>query len=1026
MSEQVINVNFAQGMDTKPDPWQLPVGKFQSLKNSVFTKTGLLAKRPGYQALTALPATSTYLTTLNKNLIAVNSTISAYDAPNLQWISKGQLQPCSLTVLPLIRNNLNQTQADTVIAPNGLACTVYSELNNSTTVYKYAVADSVTGQNIIAPTLLVGTSGTVVGSPRVFQLGVYFILVYTVAISGSYYLQYIAVSVNNPVVVTGPVDLVGTYTPNAAADWDGVVTNNNLYIVFNTLAGGQAIKAVYISNLLSLSATHTLSAGIATIMSVTVDETNHPNPLIYANYYDSVSSTGYSVAVDTNLNVVMSATEIISSGTVANITAVAQGGVCSVFFEVAAAAAYTGGLLNNYVESLTVTPSMTPNTPGTVGTPFTSIRSVGLASKAAIYQGVVYYLAIQSSTFQPTYFLINGSLSTSLNPIIVAKLAYQNGGSLYLNGLPYLGIYNTTLYCAYFFKDDVQALSVLSTPQMGSAGGIYSQTGINLASFDVNTQDIDTVNIASNLFITGGYLSQFDGYVPVESSFFLFPENVTAVASATSGSMAAAEYWYSVTYEWTDNQGYAYRSQPSIPTTVTLTSDTSVTVNIPMLRLTSKTTNVVKIVIYRYSLLSGAYNQVTSITAPILNDTTVDSYAYTDTLADSSVIGNNILYTTGGVVPDTNGPACNGIMTLFDTRLWLVDAEDPNLLWVSKQVIEGTTVEMSSYFTIYCAPNQGTVASTGPITALAPMDDKLIIFKENAIYYINGTGPDNLGTTQVGCPLGQYSQPTFCTSVVGCTNQQSIVMTSMGLMFQSDKGIWLLSRDLQTSYIGSPVEAFNGATVNSANAIPGTNYVVFTLSTGQSLMYDYYVQQWGTFEGAPAVSSTLYQDLHTIVDQYGNISQATPGVYADIDNPVLMSFVTSWLNLAGLQGYERFYEFYMLANFLSPHSLLCQVAYDYNPSVSNSQLITPTPQRYSSPVPSPFGVPTPFGAPTSKEQYRVHAKKQLCESFQLAITEVAVQGQPIGAGFTMSGIDLVVDIKKGYRPTKAASAVGMQ
>jgi hypothetical protein len=490
--------------------------------------------------------------------------------------------------------------------------------------------------------------------------------------------------------------------------------------------------------------------------------------------------------------------------------------------------------------------------------------------------------------------------------------------------------------------------------------------------------------------------------------------------------MAAAEYWYSVTYEWTDNQGYAYRSQPSIPTTVTLTSDTSVTVNIPMLRLTSKTTNVVKIVIYRYSLLSGAYNQVTSITAPILNDTTVDSYAYTDTLADSSVIGNNILYTTGGVVPDTNGPACNGIMTLFDTRLWLVDAEDPNLLWVSKQVIEGTTVEMSSYFTIYCAPNQGTVASTGPITALAPMDDKLIIFKENAIYYINGTGPDNLGTTQVGCPLGQYSQPTFCTSVVGCTNQQSIVMTSMGLMFQSDKGIWLLSRDLQTSYIGSPVEAFNGATVNSANAIPGTNYVVFTLSTGQSLMYDYYVQQWGTFEGAPAVSSTLYQDLHTIVDQYGNISQATPGVYADIDNPVLMSFVTSWLNLAGLQGYERFYEFYMLANFFSPHSLLCQVAYDYNPSVSNSQLITPTPQRYSSPVPSPFGVPTPFGAPTSKEQYRVHAKKQLCESFQLAITEVAVQGQPIGAGFTMSGIDLVVDIKKGYRPTKAASAVGMQ
>ena len=55
-----------------------------------------------------------------------------------------------------------------------------------------------------------------------------------------------------------------------------------------------------------------------------------------------------------------------------------------------------------------------------------------------------------------------------------------------------------------------------------------------------------------------------------------------------------------------------------------------------------------------------------------------------------------------------------GISTLFDTRLWQVDAEDPNTLWISKQVIENTPVEMSQLFTIYVAPNIGTTSSTGP------------------------------------------------------------------------------------------------------------------------------------------------------------------------------------------------------------------------------------------------------------------------------------------------------------------------
>jgi hypothetical protein len=208
-----------------------------------------------------------------------------------------------------------------------------------------------------------------------------------------------------------------------------------------------------------------------------------------------------------------------------------------------------------------------------------------------------------------------------------------------------------------------------------------------------------------------------------------------------------------------------------------------------------KTANPVKIVAYRWSVGQQIYYQTTSILAPILNDTTVDSVTFVDVNADVTILGNNILYTTGGVIENVNAPSSN-VLALFDTRLWLVDAEDPNVLWYSKQVIPATPVEMSDLFTIFVPPTTSTQGSTGPMTAAAAMDDKLIVFKRNAMLYINGSGPDNTGANN------QYSPPIFITATVGSKNQRSIVLMPQGLMFQSDnKGIWLLGRDLNTDYM---------------------------------------------------------------------------------------------------------------------------------------------------------------------------------------------------------------------------------
>ena len=1033
LTKQPIDISFAKGLDTKTDSKRVAFDNFLSLENTIFTKAGLLQKRNGYAEIEALPNdTFSYLTTLNDNLTAIGPTIAAYSEANLEWVSKGSYQPLSLSVLPLIRNSVNQTQCDAAIAPNGLVCTVYTQTVAGASTYLYAIADSVSGQNIVAPTLLPAGAGVVTGSPRVFVLGTYFVIAYTNNFSGSYHLQYICISSANPTVATTPQDIATGYTPASTVSWDGVVAADILYIAYNTTQGGQSIKITYLIPSVAISGgapatalSFTSATDKASMMTLSADLSIPTAPVIYGAFYFAGSADYYVFAVN---NAVYPATltarfapaAVVDAGgfTILNLASAAQNGQCTVFTENLIQYG-SPTVITNFIRAVTVSST------GTVGTPYAVVRSVGLASKAFIVSGDIYFLAAFSTPFQPSYFLINGSTSTQANPVAVAKVAYENGGGYLTLGLPSVSVQGNVASVAYLYKDLVEALSTNANSQQTTTGGVYSQTGINLVNFTIGNTSIVSVEIATNLQIGGGFFWQYDGYLPVETNFFTWPEQINSSSSTSGGSITAQQYYYVFTYEWTDNQGNAYRSAPSVPITITNTGSTSSnTFLVPTQRLTYKIANPIKIVGYRWSTANQIYYQFTSITAPVLNDPTTDYVTIVDTQADSAIVGNNILYTTGGVIEDVNGPASN-IISLFDTRLWLVDAEDPNLLWFSKQVIEATPVELSDLLTFYVAPTQAAQGSTGPITALSPLDDKLIIFKANAIYYINGTGPDNTGANN------NYSQPIFVTSTVGCANPASIVFTPAGLMFQSDKGIWLLGRDMSTQYIGAPVEVYNSSTVQSAVNVPATNQVRFTLNTGQTLMYDYYYGQWGTFVGVPAISSTIYQQLHTFINAAGSTYQESPGLYLDGSNPVLMQFTSAWLKLANLQGYQRAYFFYILGQYLTPHKLYVSLAYDYNPAPQQSNLISPTNPSplyggSGADVASPFGNQSPYGGPGDLEQWRIFCAKQRCQAVQFSLQEIydPSYGIPAGAGLTLSGLLGVFGFKSGFRPGQVKGSVG--
>lgn len=1068
LQKQSVPINFAQGLDTKTDPKQVQPGKFLTLNNSVFGEGGLLQKRNGYERLTTI-ANAKNITTFNGNLITIGDTISAYSAGSNTVVEKGNYQALDLVALSLVRSTTSQTEVDCAIAPNGIVLTAYTDNipfhGTTTPSYKYEVSDSTTGQNLVPPTVIVSGAGAVTSQPRTFALGNYLVVVYAVGSS----LRYFAVSSADPTTVSPEATLSTQYGANTKTlAFDGLVVNNALYMAWNGSDGGGAIRMAYIDTALAVRSLTVFAGQTATIMSLSAD-TSGSTAVIYVNYYDANSTNGFAFAVSPILTTVFGPTPTIIVEDIDQLTSYANNGVCTFLAEVDNNYGYDSSIPTHYIEANTITQA------GLVGVATIMSRSVGLASKAFAMNGIIYALTAYESSFQSTYFL----MSTTGN--VISKIAYSNGGGYYHQSLPSVTVVGTSARIPYLFKDLITSISK-NNGLIFNTNGVFSQTGINLATFNYAPDEIVTSEIGKNINITGGMLWAYDGTVLTEQGFHLYPDSVEAVsmnptttgdvtngskiilnvgftanlsvrmlisgtgipvgtiitaingttitmslnATATNTSvaltftgqpLAGQQYFYKVIYEWTDNEGNIIRSAPSIPVGLTPAFDT-VLVYIPTLRVTYKTD--VRIQVFRWSQAQQIYYQVTQINQPIENDKTVDYVIFPDIYTDAQILGNAILYTEGGVLENIPPPAVSS-MTLYQSRLFVIDSEDPNQIFFSKQVIPNVPVEMSDLLSIYAAPTTGVQGSTGPNKALSPLDDKLIIFKKDAIYYINGLGPDNTGANS------QFSEPTIVTSTVGCSNQNSIALIPMGLVFESDKGIWLLGRDLGTQYIGAPVEKYTQeGRVLCVISVPGTNQVRFSLDTGVTLMYDYYYGQWGTFSRVPAISTTVYGGVQTYLDGLGRVFEETPGQFLDDSSPVLMNFTTGWMNLAGLQGFERAYYLYILATYLSPHKLNVSIAYDYNDNPSQSSIIVPdnyTPNWGGEQL---WGSGQVWGGNGNIEQWRVFLQQQKCQAFQVSISESydSTVGPVAGAGFTMSGINMIIGTKKGYPTLRPSRSVG--
>lgn len=982
-----IPISFTKGLDTKSDPKQTIPGTLLELENGVFTNPGRINKRYGYSALgTPIEGTSTNISNaealdvFNNELLLFDG-LNAYTYSNStsKWSPRGRIQNIIAANTPVIKNDYQQNYADSNSA-RGIECIAWEDARGG---IRYAVRDTYTNNFILQDSLLSST-GT---RPKVMAFASELLVLYTLS-SGK--LVYKQISPASPSLLGSEIT-VSTTINSSNPVYDAAVVGSRLFMVYN--ASSTNTEIVFLES----DFTKSIPLSTAGSSSVAINIFTDPLQRLWVCTYEGTTIKVYLLSY-----VLVSIFGPTTIETVSNVTRIAgifsdsTNNVATIYYEVSASATY-----NTLIRTNTI------NAAASAGTPSVFKRSVGLASKPFSYQSNIFLNVVYQGGLQNTFFTLNSYGD------VVSRVNYSTAGGLLLRWLlPEVFQTNPNVY---------RFANLVAGKLQSQNNTIFTVYGVNSTQYSFSTvNNFMSAMLGNNLHTVGGMVQAYDGVSFTEHNFNIFPHNYSATSTSTSGgNLTDGNYQYTVTYEWTDNYGQIHRSATGIPISVTLSgggSTQSVTLTIPTLRLTNKVSPRpnVRIVVYRTENNGTLFYRTTSATSPLFNNVTVDSVTFTDTTSDTNLISNELIYTTGGVVDNTAAPT-SSLITTFRSRIFLAGLEDPNQLWYSKQRISGEPIAFTSSFTLQVDPKGG------PITALGALDNYLVIFKNSAIFYVTGQGPDDTGANN------DYVEPELLTSDVGCIQPASVVTTPSGLLFKSTKGIYLLDRSLQVSYIGAPVEAYNSYVITSGDLVGYTNQVRFTTNQGVILVYDYYFGQWSTFPNITAIDSVNWVGANqkfVYVTPTGDAYLENTSSFVDNGRPIKLKLTTGWLSFGGLQNFQRVCRLMILGDYKGSHKLKVSIAYDFNDFYTEETLIDVasiiSPTAYG--AVSPYGAEASYGGDGTLYQFRIHLSQQKCEAIKISIEDA--QSTNYNEGYSISSLNFEVGLKTGQYKLNAARTFG--
>ncbi len=506
----------------------------------------------------------------------------------------------------------------------------------------------------------------------------------------------------------------------------------------------------------------------------------------------------------------------------------------------------------------------------TTGLPRGQMRGVQTSSGAAATDGA--QVSVQAVKMRRKPFYMNGRVysmfdgpdsGNSQNNAIVcdwtSDVTFLRPVATFAPGLSPLSLYGRGKFVqtgAYAFAVGVAVQR--SGLTAGSAYGV-----IDFAS----TSRWRSVAHGSSTFLSGGLLSYYDGVRVAEAGFLLRPATPTTglAAGAISGT-----FRYVAVFEEVDANGNVCVSGLSAPSASVSPAAQSVTVTTSPLTITgrmsaaSSSARSVRVAWYRTATggLAPYYRLGTTT-----NDTTATTVTFSDNIADTVLTTKAVLYSQPGVLgtsQDRRPPPFFNAIVSYNGMLVGASGSD---VWFSGQNVAGEATWFNPLF-------QVPVPGAGDITAFEVMDGTLYAFKRREVFAIVGDPPSDNGAS------GGLGLPRRMACDVGCIDPRSTCTTALGIFFQSERGVEVLTRAQTVQWIGQPIQQTLASypVVTSITVVPSMSgamvYVECAASesaglvtgSGRTLVFDMATNSWVSTDirtsvagiaGAPSQSACI-------------------------------------------------------------------------------------------------------------------------------------------------------------------------
>jgi hypothetical protein len=955
-------------LDTLTDLRQLPLGALTLLENMVREKAGALQKRYGADAqITALAASSNRrLVPFGDELLAFTAaatgevSVGSYSSARTRWTTANATFPKFFNCLPAIRDVYASASAQTChdVAVNGnYSLSAWEDSSTANTVL-FRVTDLTTG------TVLFDSSVSSAAKPKCIAVGTVLLLFHCSTAATNLIVRRISISGAGALSVASTTTIATNIHANHSYDVQARADQTRVAIAYHSTVPD--VRLVDWNPSTDTATTSTTVAGQLADRCVgwLAQDWNTTNA--YVAIADSANGVKYLSVVRSSFAFGAATLVDAAKTDIRNITGYYDGTNVQPYFEENSAIATYYNLVF-----------------GVLGGASARVETgCGIASKMfKIATGFYAMVLTYDSPTQKTYFVwtVDASVTVSTAPVEpAARMLWGNGGGLTAKRSALSGV---SVYGSLFVT------GLLRATRLDTQGGAFVvQTNPVLCTMDFTAASAVPYakELGGTLFVSGGILRSYDLKTHIgnlrlsEAAALLSPEPMTLLQGAGGSLTALGVYKYKSLYCTVDNRGRIRRSPPSESTAFTLTgANNKLNVNIPYLRTTS-----IPYSLEYYRTVAGgdAYYRVLAFGAIARDGAPLagTNYIADDTLDDATLETQEPLYTDSGELPNHAPPPFRHI-EVHKARLWGISAEDDHEVWYSKEILPGAGIGFHPDFKLRLEGDDGGAY------ALASMDDKLIAFKRNSIYVTTGDGPDNRGQGNAFPPF------TLVSRNVGTVEPSSVLLTPDGVMFKSQKGIYLLTRALEVVYIGAAVDAYNSLTITAAVLVDGQSQARYTTSSGRTLVYDYAWKEWFTFTNQAAVSAANWGNKFTYVLSDGTILQEAAGTYSDNGAAITQAIEFAPIASAGSGGWQRAYELRMEGDYFASSTFTLKLAYDFEST--NTETLSKA-----------------LASIQVDSTYRCRAKpaRRNCEAIRPRIEESST-----GQGFAVSALMLIVGVAGG-------------